>query len=62
MFMLKISVIDPLYFGVTAPCGQSFNGMRHTDDVRIVIDRAMDHPRDCERCADRRRSDRPDRA
>ena len=38
-----VTVHDGIYFHVTAPCGHSWQGMRHTDDVRIVVDRAMDH-------------------
>lgn len=40
---ITVSVHDGIYFHVTAPCGHSWPGMRHTDDVRIVLDRAMDH-------------------
>lgn len=38
-----VNVIDGLYFAVTAPCSKSWPGMRHSEDVRIVLDRAMDH-------------------
>lgn len=45
-----INVVDGLYFAVTAPCSKSWPGMRHSEDVRIVLDRAMDHAESCERC------------
>lgn len=47
---VRILVIDGLYFVARVPCGQSWQGMRHTDDVRIVADRAMDHVSQCPNC------------
>jgi hypothetical protein len=41
-----------MYFGAKAPCGDQWTGMRHSDDVRIIIDRALDHVDKCERCKD----------
>lgn len=49
--MINIRVLDPLHFAAAAPCGQSWQGMRHTNDVRIVVDRAMDHAKTCEKCS-----------
>jgi hypothetical protein len=40
---IMVNVVDGLYFAVTAPCSKSWPGMRHSEDVRIVLDRAMDH-------------------
>lgn len=51
MDMMSIYVTGPIYFAVSAPCGESWQGMRHSDDVRIILDRAMDHPGNCGRCA-----------
>jgi hypothetical protein len=34
-----------LYFTASASCGCVWQGMRHSDDVRIVVDRAVDHGR-----------------
>jgi hypothetical protein len=48
---IQVRVVDALYFAVTVPCGQSWPGMRHTADVRIALDRAMDHVQECEVCA-----------
>jgi hypothetical protein len=41
-----------LDFSVVAPCGQGWVGMRHSDDVRFVIDRALDHVKLCAQCAE----------
>lgn len=41
--MLEVSVTDSMYFYVAAPCGCGWTGMRHTEDVKIIVDRAMDH-------------------
>lgn len=63
MGMITITVVDGLYFAARVPCGQSWPGMRHTNDVRIVIDRAMDHAASCEACTPEvpttRAADRP---
>lgn len=40
----------PATFIVRTPCGQAWLGMRHTDDVRVLLDRALDHVDDCENC------------
>lgn len=50
MRLLKITVVDDLVFGITVPCGQSWSGYRHSEDVRIVGDRAMDHVTSCKAC------------
>jgi hypothetical protein len=54
MDMITVAVVGALHFSVTAPCGRGWSGMRHSDDVRIVLDRAMDHPKTCEDCAKKR--------
>lgn len=48
--MLKVKVIGSLYFSVSAPCGTWWQGMRHSDDVRLIIDRALDHLDECATC------------
>jgi hypothetical protein len=48
---ISVKVIDGLYFSARTPCGKSWPGMRHSDDVRIVLDRAMDHVASCRECA-----------
>lgn len=47
---IEITVTDGLYFVARTLCGESWPGMRHTDDVRIVMDRAMDHAQGCDAC------------
>ena len=37
-------------FVAVAPCGASWLGVRHSEDVRTVHDRAMDHTDSCEDC------------
>lgn len=60
MDVLKLSVIDAFYFSVKAPCGLSWQGMRGSDDVRIIVDRAMRHPGACRDCVKiRRDAERP---
>lgn len=49
--MINIRVIDGLHFTAMSRCGQWWQGMRHSEDVRIVVDRAMDHAKSCEKCA-----------
>jgi hypothetical protein len=51
MNVIEIRVVDAMYFSVSVPCGQAWPGMRHTDDVRIVVERAMDHADNCQDCA-----------
>lgn len=46
--VIRVSVTDWMYFVATAPCGCGWTGMRHTDDVKIIIDRAMDHDHDAQ--------------
>jgi hypothetical protein len=42
--VIRVSVTDSLYFVVTVlACGCGWTGMRHTDDVAIIVNRAMDH-------------------
>lgn len=48
--MITVDVVDFLHFRVRAPCGTGWVGMRHSNDVRIVIDRALDHVVACARC------------
>lgn len=49
--LIQITVVaDNHYFVVRVPCGHNWPGMRHTNDVRIVLDRAMDHAQDCDAC------------
>lgn len=50
MDMITVDVTDTLYFHVRTPCNETWLGMRHTQDVRIVIDRALDHVMSCDRC------------
>jgi hypothetical protein len=49
--MINIRLDGPLYFTVSTPCGSGGVGMRHSDDVRIVLDRVMDHVAKCPDCA-----------
>jgi hypothetical protein len=52
--MITVGVVGALHFTATAACGQGWHGMRHSDDVRIVLDRAMDHAKTCQDCAKKR--------
>jgi hypothetical protein len=47
---VTIEVVDAMYFVARTPCDQAWLGMRHTDDVKIVVERAMDHVADCANC------------
>lgn len=47
---VTIEVVDNLYLVARTPCGQAWQGMRHSDDVKIVTERAMDHIARCESC------------
>lgn len=38
-----VRVTDGVYFIAELECGCAWVGMRHTDDVRTILDRAMDH-------------------
>jgi hypothetical protein len=51
MDMITVGVVGALHFTAKAPCGRSWSGMRHSGDVQIVLDRAMDHPKTCVDCA-----------
>jgi hypothetical protein len=51
--MIMVGVVGALHFYARAACGQSWHGMRHSDDVRIVVDRAMDHAKTCPKCAEK---------
>lgn len=42
---------DGMHFVAMTPCRASWPGMRHSEDVRIVMDRAMDHATSCGLCA-----------
>jgi hypothetical protein len=41
-----------VHFVAVAPCGASWLGKRHSDDVRTVLDKAMDHVPGCDDCRD----------
>ncbi len=47
--LIKVGVGE-IYFSVAVPCGQTWPGMRNTEDVQIVMDRAMKHVKACEAC------------
>lgn len=51
MDVLKVKLVPPLYFSVSAPCGMWWQGMRDSDDVAILMKRAMAHPAECPDCA-----------
>jgi hypothetical protein len=48
--MINVKVLDALFFLVKLPCGEKRQGMRNSEDVRIVVDGAMRHVETCERC------------
>lgn len=52
MKAVEVEIRSALYLSVATPCGhdQGF-AMRHTNDVRIVVDRAVDHAENCQACA-----------
>ncbi len=56
--MITVQITGPLHFAVRAACGRGWSGMRHSDDVRIVLDRAMYHPKTCADCTEIRQTTR----
>lgn len=42
-----------LYFTVAALCGQTWMGMVMSNDMAIVMRRALSHAEDCEMCSER---------
>lgn len=48
--VIKVLITSTYHFAAQAPCGRSWSGMRHSDDVRVIIDRAMDHVAKCDDC------------
>lgn len=49
--MICISLTGPRYFVATAPCGRSWTGMTDTDDLQILVRRALKHAASCEWCS-----------
>jgi hypothetical protein len=59
MDVIEVRIVDSPYFYALTPCGRAWPGMRHTQDVSIVVDRAMDHVKGCADCAALRPGQRP---
>jgi hypothetical protein len=60
MDMISIRMLEPIYFTVRVPCGTWWQGIRHSADVDILVNRAFRHvsgPNPCENCAKTRRSE-----
>lgn len=57
--MIMVRMLAPIYFTVRVPCGAWWQGIRHSADVGILVNRAFDHvsgPNPCENCAETRDS------
>lgn len=50
VLVVSMRIIDSMHFLLFAPCGKSWTGMRRTDDVKILAERAMMHTESCENC------------